>query len=208
MSLLDLAMLIATAITSIYMIWRFWSRHIQSGALHDVYYMMGFLVLLVSGALLILRGRPVLASPYVLTVSSLIPLGISMGIAEQYFPSWKRAYKWFALIGFLTIAITSIGQMDALKKIAVPLVHGGAGLVLIFGPFLTRKAPVGFRWVGVGGLFIGLAGLSLAVISAGSQLLFFTSELVGQILPGLLLLMTLAFSWGFMKDITARTRPD
>ena len=113
-----------------------------------MYYIMGFLVLLVSGALLMLRGRSVLASPYVLTVSSLIPLGISMGIAEQYFPSWKRAYKWFALIGFLAIAITSIGQMGALKKIAVPLFHGGAGLVIIFGPFLARKAPVGFRWVG------------------------------------------------------------
>lgn len=206
MTLLDLAMLLATAIISIYMLWRFWTRYNRAGALHDVYYIMGFLVLLVSSALLMLRGRPVLASPYVLTVSSLIPLGISMGIAEQYFPSWKRAFKWFALIGFLAIAITSIGQMVSLRKIAVPLFHGGAGLVIIFGPFLTSKAPVGFRWVGVGGLFIGLAGLSLAVISAGSQLLFFTSELVRQILPGLLLLMALAFGWGFMKDIMARSR--
>jgi hypothetical protein len=208
MTLLDLAMLLATALVSIYMLWRFWSGYIQGRALHDVYYIMGFLVLLVSGALLILRGRPVLASPYVLTVSSLIPLGISMGIAEQYFPSWKRAYKWFALIGFLAIAITSIGQMGVPKKIAVPLFHGASGLVIIFGPFLSRKAPVGFRWVGIGGLFIGIAGLSLAVISAGSQLLFFTSGLVMQILPGLLLLMTLAFSWGFMKDIKPQAGAD
>jgi hypothetical protein len=190
------------------MFWRFWSRYKEHEALHDVYYMMAFLVLLVSCALLILRGRPVLASPYVLTVSSLIPLGISMGIAEQYFPSWKRAYKWFALIGFLAIAITSIGQMSVLKKIAVPLFHGASGLVIIFGPLLAPKSPVGFRWVGIGGLFIGIAGLSLAVLSAGGQVLFFTSELVMQILPGLLLLMTLAFTWGFMKDIKGHARPD
>ena len=131
-----------------------------------------------------------------------------MGIAEQYFPSWKRAYKWFALIGFLAIAITSIGQMGLLKKIAVPLFHGASGLVIIFGPFLAGNAPVGFRWVGIGGLFIGIAGLSLAVISAGSQLLFFTSELVMRILPALLLLMTLAFTWVFMKDIKAHASPD
>ncbi len=203
MTPLDTSALLAIAVIAIYMIWRFWSRYGRDRALHDVYYIMAFLVLLVSSVLLLVRGRPVLASPYVLTVSSLIPLGISMGIAEQYFPSWKRAYKWFALVGFLAIAITSIGQMAVLKKIAVPVFHGGAGLVIILGPFLARKAPAGFRWVGVGGLFIGIAGLSLAVISAGSQLMFFTTAIVMQILPALLLLMTLAFTWGFMKDIRA-----
>jgi hypothetical protein len=201
MTLLDPAVLLAIAIIAIYMIWRFWSRYGSRRALHDVYYVMGFLVLLVSDVLLMVRGRSVLASPYVLTVSSLIPLGISMGIAEQYFPSWKRPYKWFALVGFLAIAITSIGQMTVLKKIAVPVFHGGAGLVIILGPFLSRKAPVGFRWVGIGGLFIGIAGLSLAVLSTGSQLMFFTTAFVMQILPGLLLLMTLAFTWGFMKEL-------
>ncbi len=203
MTPLDTAALLAIAVISIYMIWRFWSRFGKDNALYDVYYIMAFLVLLVSGVLLLVRGRPVLASPYVLTVSSLIPLGISMGIAEQYFPSWKRAYKWFALVGFLAIAITSIGQMAVLKKIAVPVFHGGAGLVIILGPFLARHAPAGFKWVGIGGLFIGIAGLSLAVISAGSQLMFFTAAFVMQILPALLLLMTLAFTWGFMKDIRA-----
>ncbi|MCK7526985.1 MAG: hypothetical protein MZV64_59965 [Ignavibacteriales bacterium] len=37
-----------------------------------------------------------MASPYVLTVASLIPLGISMGLAEEYFPTWKKYFKWFA----------------------------------------------------------------------------------------------------------------
>lgn len=205
MTLLDQALLLATAVTAIYMLWRFWSHYRKHRGLQDVYYIMGFGVLLLSALLLMLRGRSVLASPYVLTISSLIPLGISMGIAEQYFPAWKRAYKWFALIGFLAIAITSVGQMTALKKVAVPVFHGGAGLVIIFGPFLARKAPLGFRWVGIGGLFIGIAGLALAVLSAGSQLLFFTSELVMQVLPALLLLMSLAFTSGFMKDINAQT---
>ena len=84
---------------------------------------MGFAVLLISGLLLIFLGYDILASPYVLTVASLIPLGISMGIAEQYFPSWKKAFKWFALIGFLAIAITSIGGMDDAqedRRTAVP----------------------------------------------------------------------------------------
>jgi hypothetical protein len=50
-------------------------------------------------------------------------------------------------------------------------------------------------------MFIGLAGLSLSFISAGSQLLFLGRAVVMQILPALLLLTALAFAWGFMKDI-------
>ena len=207
MRLLEQILLVATAVTAVYIVWRFWSRYQKRRALQDVYYIMGFLVLLIACALWIVRGSGILASPYVLTVSSLIPLGISMGIAEQYFPSWKRLFKWFALVGFLAIALTSIGQMATLKKIAVPLFHGGAGLVIILGPFLARRAPAGFRWVGLGGLFIGLGGFSLSLIGAGASPSFLTRDLVLVILPVLLFLMTVAFTWGFMKDIRARPGP-
>jgi hypothetical protein len=201
MTLLDRILLLATGLVAIYLLYRFWMRYSKGKGLHDVYYMMGFAVLLISGLLLIFLGYDILASPYVLTVASLIPLGISMGIAEEYYPAWKRAFKWFAVIGILAIAITSIAGMDALKKVVVPLFHGVAGLVIFLGPFLAKKAPKGFGWVGIGGLLIGLGGIALAFISAGSQLLFFTPTFVRQILAGLLLLMALAFAWGFMKDI-------
>lgn len=201
MTLLDKILLLVTGLVAIYLLWRFWTRYSKGRALFDVYYMMGFAVLLVSGLLLIFPGYGILASPYVLTVASLIPLGISMGIAEEYFPSWKKAFKWFALIGFLAIAITSIGQMALLKKISVPLFHGVAGLVIFLGPFFAKKAPKGFWWVGIGGVLIDLGGIALAFISVGSQLLFFSQALVMKILAALLLLMTLAFAWGFVKDV-------
>ncbi|MDO9302613.1 MAG: hypothetical protein Q7T89_14595 [Anaerolineales bacterium] len=193
--------LLLTGLVAIYLLWRFYTRWSKSKALYDVYYMMGFAVLLVSGLLLIFLGMGILASPYVLTVASLIPLGISMGVAEQYFPAWKKAFKWFALIGFLTIAVTSIGGMDTLKKIAVPLFHSVAGLVIFLGPFMAKGAPKGFYWVGIGGVLIGLGGIALAFISVGAQLLFFSPEFVMLILSPLLFLMSLAFAWGFTKDI-------
>ena len=117
----------------------------------------------------------------------------------------RRALGWFALIGFLAIAITSIGGMEGLKKIAVPLFHGVAGLVIFLGPFLAKGTSEGFWWVGIGGALIGIGGIALAFLTAGSQLLFFSTELVLTILAPLLLLMTLAFAWGFTKDILAST---
>src|SRR5512134_1089690 len=198
---IDNLFLLITGLLAGYLCWYFYQRYALNKALHNLYYLMGFAVLLVSGLLLIFLGLDILDSPYVLTVASLIPLGISMGVAEEYYPAWKKAFKWFAVVGFLAIAVTSIAGMDALKKIAVPLFHGVAGLVIFLGPFLAKNAPKGFWWVGIGGLLIGLGGIALAFISAGSQLLFFSPAFVMQILAGLLLLMALAFAWGFMKDI-------
>ena len=195
----DIIFLLLTGLIAAYLCWYFYQRYTQNKALYNLYYLMGFAVLLVSGLLLIFLGLGILASPYVLTVASLIPLGISMGVAEEYYPSWKKAFKWFAVIGFLAIAITSIAGMDTLKKIAVPLFHGVAGLVIFLGPFFAKGAPKGFWWVGVGGLLIGLGGIALAFISVGRQLLFFSPAVVALILTPLLFLMAGAYALGFAK---------
>ncbi len=204
---LDNLFLLLTGLLAIYLLWRFWGRYSTAKATYDVYYMMGFAVLLISGLLLIFLGYGILGmggtalSPYILPVASLIPLGLSMGVAEQFYPSWKKAFKWFALVGFLAIAVTSIGGMESLRKIAVPLFHGVAGFVLFLGPFFAKDSAKGFWWVGVGGALIGLGGIALAFLSVGKQFLFFSADVVFAILAPLLFLMTLAFTYGFMKDL-------
>ncbi len=112
---------------------------------------MGFLVLLnIWIAIHLPRAGYPEISPYVLTVASLIPLGISMGIVEEYYPQYKRPYKWFALIGFLAIAISAIAGLDTLRKISVPVFHGVAGLVIFLGPFFAKECTerflVGGHW--------------------------------------------------------------
>ena len=195
----DIIFLLLTGLIAAYLCWYFFQRYQLNKALHNLYYLMGFAVLLVSGLLLIFLGMGILASPYVLTVASLIPLGISMGLAEEYFPAWKSYFKWFAALGFIAIAITSIGGMEIPRKIAVPLFHGVAGLVIFIGPFLAKGAPKGFWWVGIGGLLIGLGGIALAFITMGRQLLFFSPDFVMLILTPLLFLMSGAYALGFAK---------
>ncbi len=85
----DIIFLLLTGGLAAYLCWYFWQRYNLNKALHNIYYLMGFAVLLVSGLLLIFLDLDILASPYVLTVASLIPLGISMGLVEEYFPKWK-----------------------------------------------------------------------------------------------------------------------
>ena len=200
MTLLDRIILLLTGLTAIYIIWYFYKRYQKEKALHDVYYMLGFAVLLVSGLLLIFFGWGILASPYVLTVATLIPLGISMGLMNQFVPQYKKAYSWFALVGLLAIAVTSIGGMS-LKSIAVPLFHGVAGLIIFGLPLFQKDSAKGFWLVGVGGALIGIGGIALAFIVAGKQLFFFSADFVFAILAPLLFLMALAFAFGFRKDL-------
>jgi hypothetical protein len=85
MTILDRIFLLATGLIAIFLLWKFYTRYQTQKKLYDVYYMLGFGVLLVSGLLLIFLGCDILASPLVLTVASLIPLGISLGIANQFY---------------------------------------------------------------------------------------------------------------------------
>ena len=66
---LDNLFLLLTGLDAACLIWRFYTRWSKYKKLYDVYYMMGFLVLLVSGLLLIILGLDILSSPYVLTVA-------------------------------------------------------------------------------------------------------------------------------------------
>ena len=198
---LDNLFLLLTGLVCIFLLLRFYGRWSKEKGIHDIYYMIGFLVLLVSGLLLIFLGLDILSSPYVLTVASLIPLGISIGLMEQFFPEYKKLYKWFALVGFLAIAYSAIAGTFEGYWYGDSEFSGVAGLIIFLGPFLAKKAPAGFWWVGIGGVLIGLGGIALAFISMGSQLLFFSPEFVMSILTPLLLLMSLAFAYGFTKDL-------
>lgn len=204
MTIFDRIILLLTGLTAIYTLWHFYARYQKEKALHDIYYMLGFGVLLISGLLLIFLGWGILASPYVLVVATLIPLGISMGLMNQFLPKYKKAYSWFALVGLLAIALTSITGMG-LKRIAVPVFHGVAGLIIFSLPLykcvVDKDVKKGFGLVGIGGALIGLGGIALAFLVSGKQFLFFSEEFVFTILAPLLLLMTLSFTFGFRKDI-------
>ena len=205
MTIFDRIVLLLTGLTAIYILYYFFKRYQKEKALYDVYYMLGFVVLLVSGLLLIFFGWGILDSPYVLTVATLIPLGISLGLMNQFRPKYKKIYSWFALVGFLAIAVTSIGGM-ALKSVAVPVFHGVAGLIIfglpIYKCVVEKNAPKGFGMVGIGGALIGIGGMSLAFMIAGKPLFgIFTQDFILMILAPLLFLMTLAFTFGFRKDI-------
>lgn len=204
MNIFDQIVLLATGLVALYLVWRFVDHYRQSPGkpLQDIYYAASFAVLLVAGLLLIVLSYSVLQSPLVVIVAALIPLCLSLGLVSEFFPAWGKGYLIFALVGLVAIAVTRFTGPAGLATGTLVIWHSIAGLIIFGLPLwaVTQgKAPGGFIGVTVGGVLIGLGGIALAFLKTGSQLLFFSPEVVFAILAPLLLLMTLAFAWGFME---------
>ena len=162
-------------------------------------YTIAFGILLVAGLLLIILGFDVLDSPIVVIVSTVIPLSLSLGLVWEHFATYRSLYLIFVVVGFLTVLTTRLLPLhNRLPVLVLAVVHGIAGLTIFLLPIvfsIAGQARPGFSLVGVGGALIGVGGLLLALLKAGRPLL--SRETILKVLPGLLLLMTLAFVAGF-----------
>ncbi len=162
-------------------------------------YTIAFGVLLVAGLLLIILGFDVLDSPFVVIVSTVIPLSLSLGLVWEHLAAYRTGYLVFVIVGFLAILATRLLPLkNKLPVIVLAFFHGIAGLVIFILPIylsMTGQAASGFALVGVGGALIGVGGILLALLKAGKPLL--SRTIILRILPRLLLLMTAAFVAGF-----------
>ena len=162
-------------------------------------YSTAFGVLLVAGLLLLILGFEVLDSPIVVMVSTIIPLSLSTGLIWQHLSNFRVTYLVFAIIGFLAIVVTRpLPIKNIFPLFILVIVHGISGLTIFLLPIIlvfSGLAPSGFLLISVGGALIGLGGLLLALLKAGKPLL--SREIIFRVLPGLLLMMTVAFVAGF-----------
>ena len=205
MGIADRIILILTGLVALYLIVRLvQSLRGGSGGRPQVYYMVAFAVLLVAGLLLAIFGYDALGFQWVVIVAVLIPAGLSLGLIAEFLPRFEKAWLAFMLLGLIAIAITRYVGPPILATVILVIVHASAGLVVFGLPIrMVAKgaAPGGFIWVTVGGALIGIGGIALAALKTGSQVLFFSADVVFLILAPLLLIMTLAYAWGFMKQM-------
>jgi hypothetical protein len=192
----DRILLLTTGILAAYQI-MIGIDHMSAGPICA--YTIAFGVLLLAGLLLIILGHEALDSPIVVIAATLIPLGLSTGLVWQYFPAWQDFYLALALFGFAGVLVTrSLPMPKILPVLALILVHGIAGLLITFLPFVLvwlGDTPAGFVLVGVGGALISVGGVLFAFLNAGRPIL--SREVIHKVLPGLLLLTTTAFVGGF-----------
>jgi len=199
LAIYDYVCLVITALTAIYLIYRFF-QYKPEGYLC---YSLSFLVLLVAGLLIVLTGSfSVLAYKWVKVVATIIPFSLALGLIKQYFKNLFILWLIILLAGLILIGLNTYEVIGG--KIWYPLFHAFAGLTIFFIPILVvskGEEKGSFLFVTLGGTLIGLGGIALAFLSIGSQFLFFSAEFVFAILTPLLMLMTLSYTWGFVKAL-------
>jgi hypothetical protein len=162
-------------------------------------YTIAFGVLVVASLLLIILGYEVLDSPVVVIVSTIIPLSLSLGLTWEHSVVLRQPYLGFTILGLTAIIVTrTFHSTSRLPTIVLALVHGVAGVVVFLLPSILAAQGVtkaGFALVGLGGALIGLVGLLLSFLKTGRPIV--SREIILKILPGILLLMTIAFVSGF-----------
>ena len=204
MTMLDRVFLLLTGLIALYLIWRFYGDYRQTKGAYNIFYMISFAVLLVAGLLLIAFTYDILGSPWVVIVSALIPVCLSLGLIYEFYSDYGKLYLVVAVVGLIAMGVTRFTGPASLSTIFLIIVHGIAGLIIIITPFLAARKGLtsgGFVAVAIGGILIGLGGVALAFLKLGKQLLFFSQEFVFTILAPLLLLMVICFAWGFMKKM-------
>ena len=216
MTVLDRFLLLVTGLTAIYLLWRFFTIYNETKQRHFIFYMAAFAVLLVAGLLLIAFGYELLgyeltenrelANDLTVIVAVLIPTGIAAGLVSEFFPQYEKPFLAYAVIGLVAIAGTRLTTEagDDLAKFVLIAVHSISGVVILGIPLLMvkeNKAVQGFAFVALGGLLIDAGGVALAFLKLDKQFLFFSEDFTFDILALLLLLMTLAFTWGFTKHL-------
>ncbi|MBW1707905.1 MAG: hypothetical protein JRJ86_22560 [Deltaproteobacteria bacterium] len=166
-----------------------------------IYYTIAFGVLVLTGLLLIIFGFEILDNLTVVVAAALLPLSLSSGLIYRYIPGLHIVYLIFAVAGLLLILVTRYYIGGKIATIVPAIVHGVAGMVIFILPIslsIKGLAPPLFSLVGIGGALIGVGGLLLAFLKAGKPIL--SKELIYSILPGLLLVMTIAFVVGMAAE--------
>lgn len=165
------------------------------------YYTIAFGVLVISCIILLLFGFDILDNPLIVMVAALLPLSLSLGLISRHLPGFSTSYLIFSIMGLLLIMITRYYSAGKIATTVLAIVHGVAGMVIFTLPIsLSIKGLVSplFSFVGIGGALIGIGGLLLAFLKAGKPIL--SREFIYSVLPGLLLLMTIAFVVGMAAE--------
>ena len=205
-TLLDQVILLLTGLTAVYLIYRFIqaNKDIAEQTKYYYHYIVSFAVLFVAGVLIILFDFAILARPEIKIVATLIPFALATGLICQFYEKYAKPYVLFLMLGFILVILQNYGVIET--KLIYPIFHSIAGLTIFFVPIIVVKnnaANKGFIWVTVGSTLIGIGGIALAFLGAEKPLLgIFTAEVIFTILTPILLLMTLAYTWGFMKNMS------
>ena len=161
------------------------------------YYTIAFGMLVLASILLMLLGFEILRNDSVLIFAALIPVGLSLGMINQYLPQVHNIYLGICIIGMASVTLSRYFGSEKLAVIVISLVHGIAGVLVIWMPLvlvLNGTKDLLTLLISVGGIIIGGEGLLLAFLKMGKPLI--RAEKLYAFFPTVLFFASAAFVIG------------
>ncbi len=166
---------------------------------------LSFLVLFVSGVLIIFLGwADTLENPLVPPIAALIPAGLAIGLIFAIWPDTRYGlyYTVYALVVIVLLAVVRIFGEDfaGLSSPLIMGIHIPSGLIISFLPLYTAFISKDTEWnaafFGIGGILISFGGVLLAFATVpGMRAILPFDDILG-ILPILLLIVGVFFLLG------------
>lgn len=167
-------------------------------ALILTYFTIAFGVIVLACILLALFGFDILKNIAVISISSLIPLSLSLVIVTIYLPQYKYIFLAFVIIGIIIIIFSKLLYPIKTSTIIISIVHGISGLIISILPvYLSIRNITNsiFMVISIGGIIIGLLGILLAFHKMNRSIL--KLNIIYNLFPFSLFLITLFFILGF-----------
>ena len=100
-TIFDQVVLLLTGLTAVYLAYRFFQEFKESEVKpkQNIYYITAFIVLFVSGVLIIFLGFDILSNPLIAIVATILPFGIAMGLVCEFYRKYAVAYLALMVIG-------------------------------------------------------------------------------------------------------------
>jgi len=143
-----------------------------------------------------------LANKLVAIVSTLIPFAWSSGLISRFHARLETPYLVLMALGLVLITVSRFIDAPLMSRIVYPVFHSISALVVIITPILAyRQNYVNpqFMLISLGGALISMGGITLAFLSAGRQLLFFSQDVVMSIMGPLLFVTGLLYYMGLSR---------
>ncbi|MFX0172003.1 MAG: hypothetical protein ACFE9L_08790 [Candidatus Hodarchaeota archaeon] len=161
---------------------------------------VSFLVLFISGVLIILFDYDILAEPLVPVVAAFIPACLVIGL---FFAAWDDKpyglyYAIFTII--MVVALAIVRLLPDLNDFSTPVLmalHIPSGLSIVGIPLYTalkKETEMTSIFYSIGGLLISIGGVLLAISKTNADI----EELTFAVLPLLLVIVSVFFALGII----------
>jgi hypothetical protein len=170
-------------------------EYLAKKTMHHLMWATAFLVLFVSGVLIILFGFDVLGNILIPPVAALIPVGLATGLLfVMYEDKPKIAWGFLGYEMIIIVAMLIMGIVaEETNSIMVMASHIPAGLAIFFLPFISGENKA---WMfSIGGALISVGGMLLAMMKlTDSDFVLFQADFIFAVLSPLLLIVGAFFT--------------